>query len=67
MLQTVTIGNQNFNLFLDSGCGDLVCKKKAVDYLIEQKSEKYIVSGPLCLIGVGEQKSVCEYGKYQLT
>ena len=41
MLQPISIGTRNFNLFFDSGCGDMVCKKEAVDSLIKQKSKKY--------------------------
>ena len=67
MIQNITIGNQNFNIFFDSGCGDSVCKKKAVDFLIEQNRAKHNVTGPLVLSGVGGQKSICEYGKYQVT
>ena len=53
------------NIFFDSGCGDSICKKKAVDSLIEQNRAKHIVTGPLVLSG--GQKSICEYGKYQVT
>ena len=30
MLQTVKIKDQNFNIFYDSGCSDLICKKSAI-------------------------------------
>ena len=63
MPQTITIGTQNFNLFFDSGCGDMGCKNEAVGCLIEQKRAKHITSGPIVLSGVGDKKFVCEYGK----
>ena len=67
VLQTIRVGNKNLNLFFDSGCGYTVCKKGAVDWLIEHERAKNIVQGPLVLFGVGDQKSVCEYGKYQVS
>ena len=33
MLQTIEIQGKKINLFFDSGCSDLVCKRDAVDYL----------------------------------
>ena len=66
MLQTIRVGNKNLNLFFDSGCGYTVCKKGAVDWLVEHERAKNIVRGPLVLFGVGDQNSVCEYGKYQV-
>ena len=33
MLQTINVQGELFNLFYDSGCGDLVCKKTAIDKL----------------------------------
>ena len=65
MLQTITIGTQNFNLFFDSGCGDMVCKKEDVDCLTEKRAKR-ITSGPIVLSGVGDKQFVCEYGKYRL-
>ena len=34
MSQTISVQGELFNLFYDSGCGDLVCKKSAIDKLI---------------------------------
>ena len=67
MLQTVKVGDQYLNLFYDSGCGDMVCRKGAVDKLIVQDRAKNIVSGPIVISGVGDKKSICEHGRYHLT
>ena len=34
MLQTIKVGEKNFNIFYDTGCGDIVVKKSAIDALI---------------------------------
>ena len=66
MLQTINIEGKKFNLFFDSGCGDMVIKKSAVDCLIELGRAKLEVPGPITLFGVGDQKSICEHGAYSV-
>lgn len=66
LLQTIKIGEHNYNLFYDNGCGDMVCKSDAVRKLTDLNRAKQVVKGPLILTGVNEQKSVCEMGRYQL-
>ena len=66
-LQTISIGGHRFNLFYDGGCGDLVCKKSAVDKLIALGRAKQELPGPFLLTGVGEMKKVCENGIYQVS
>ena len=39
MLETINVLCEMFNLFYDSGCGDLVCKKSAIDKLIGPEME----------------------------
>ena len=34
MLQTINVQGELFNIFYDSGCGDLMCKKSAIDKLV---------------------------------
>ena len=42
MLQTIKVGNDKLNAFFDSGCGDMVCSKRAIDLLSNQKRAKKI-------------------------
>ena len=67
MLQTIKIGDQNFNVFFDSGCGDMVCKKSAIDLLDKQNRTENIVKGPLVIGGVGDLKSVSDHGRFRVT
>ena len=57
-LQTIEFDGVKLNLFFDSGCGDMVVKKSAIDKLKELGRAKLIVPGPIVLSGVGDQKSV---------
>ena len=66
ILQTIRVGNENYNLFYDGGCGASVLMKTAVDKLVEANLGKQTVKGPITLYGVNEQKSMCEHGKYQV-
>ena len=45
-LQTFEVDGIQLNLFSDSGCGDVVIKKSAIDKLIVVGRAKQIVSGP---------------------
>ena len=67
MLQTIKIGDQKFNVFFDSGCGDMVCKKSAIDLLDKQNRAENIVKGPLVIGGVGDLKSVSDHGRFRVT
>ena len=40
MLQTINVGGKNLNVFYDSGCGDIVVKKSAIDSLIKMGRAK---------------------------
>ena len=61
MLQTIKIEDMKFNLFYDSGCGDLVSRKSAVVRL-----EKMGLKGPIIITGLGDPKTVCEHGIYKV-
>ena len=54
------------NLFFDSGCGDIVIKKSAIDKLVGVGRAKQIVTGPLEIMGVGDQTSVSDDGIYSV-
>ena len=57
---------QLFNLFYDSGCGDMVSSKRAIDVLESQGRAKLIRPGPLILEGVNNQVSICKHGRYEI-
>ena len=61
-LQTIEVQGVKLNLFFDSGCGDMRVKKPAVEKLAAFGRAKQIVSEPIVLSGVGDQKSVCNEG-----
>ena len=66
MLQTIEVQGKKFNLFFDSGCGDLVCKKSAVMHLEAMGRATKIFDGPITLSGVGNHKSICDHGVYSV-
>ena len=67
MLQTIEIGGQLFNIFYDSGCGDLVCKKSAIDKLVKIGRASQELPGPITISGVGDQKTICQDGVYRIS
>ena len=67
MFQTIEIENEKFNIFYDSGCGDLCVSRTAVDRLIKLNRAKQVAKGPLIIARVGDVKSVCEDGAYCIT
>jgi hypothetical protein len=66
MLQTIKVEGKTFNLFYDTGCGDLVSRRGAVAQLEKMGRANNEISGPLILTGVGDHKSVCEHGVYKV-
>lgn len=66
MLQTILVEGKEMNLFYDSGCFDLCCRKEAVDKLQKMNRANNEVPGPLTITGVGDNKSICQYGIYRL-
>ena len=66
MLQTINVGGKRLNLFYDSGCGDIVVKKSAVDALLSLGRAKQVIPGPITLFGVGDKKTECEHGIYSI-
>ena len=60
------IQGTKFNLFFDSGCGDLVCRKGAVTSLESMGRANKVLDGPLTLSGVGDNKTVCKHGMYKI-
>ena len=64
--QTISVGNFLINLFFDSGCGDLVIRKDCCDKLNSLGRANLECPGPIVVHGVGNQKSICDYGSYSV-
>ena len=48
-LQTINIDGIELNLCFDSGCGDMIVKKYALDKLIGAGRGKQVVNGPIVI------------------
>ena len=66
ILQTIQVENRKLNIFFDSGCGDLVCRKEAVADLEEIGKASLLVPGPIVLGGVGDVKTETQHGIYKV-
>ena len=66
MLQSIEVEGQLLNLFFDNGCGDMVIKKLAADFLVKIEKARQEFPCPITLSGVGDQKSVCKHGAYSV-
>ena len=64
MLQTIEIDRKRVNLFFESGCGDMVCRKGAVFNLRKKGRASREIKGPLVLSGIGDNKTVSTHGIY---
>ena len=64
--QRIDIDGVRLNIFYDTGCGDLVISKEAVDKLKRLGRAKIEFVGPIVLNGVSNQESVSEYGIYSV-
>ena len=67
VLQTIEINKERFDVFFDNGCGNLCCKKEAVDRLEKIGRAQQIRSGPIRLYGVANQSSVSDFGLYKIS
>ena len=64
MLQTVQIGDQQFTLFFDTGCSDMVSKHDAISRI--GRRAKLEIEGTTTLRGVGNIKMESKHGIYQV-
>ena len=64
--QTINVDGLSFNLFYDTGCGDLVINKESCDKLKSVGRAKLEFPGPIVLNGVGNQESICEHGVFSI-
>ena len=67
MFQRIKVEDKSFNLFFDSGCGDMVIRKTALDSLQKMGRTKNIRKGPLTINGVGNTRTICEHGRFRIT
>lgn len=67
MLQTIKLFGRKVNLFYDNGCGDMVIKKCLLDFLKKHNRILMKESEPKFLSGVGDVKSVCPHGKFEIS
>ena len=67
MFQRISLGNETFNVFYDSGCGDLCVKKSAIDKLVAMGRACQLFPGPIILSGVGDNKTICDHGVYKIS
>ena len=55
MLQTIKVDDQQYSVFYDSGCSEMVCRYKAVKRIGLRARQE--IPGPLILSGVGNSQS----------
>ena len=67
MLQTIRISEDNFNLFFDNGCSDMVVSKRALDILIRLGRAVLISRKQSSMAGIGDLKTVSHYGRWRIT
>ena len=65
-LPTIKVGEKSLNIFFDSGCGEMVIRKSAVELLEQYGRSNLIAPGPITYSGVGDQKGVCHYGAFSV-
>ena len=67
ILQMIEIQSERFNIFFDSGCGDLVSRRDGVSRLQKFGRSSQERPGPIKLMGVGNQISECKHGLYKVS
>ena len=66
MFQTISVGGVTLRLFFDTGCGDIVVKRSAMEALKRIGRANQEVPGPISMSGVGDVRSVTNYGVYSV-
>ena len=67
MLQSIAISQQNFNIFFDNGCSDMLISKKALDKFIQLGRAENISKEPSSMTGIGDLKTVSNYGRWRIS
>ena len=62
----IKVKGRSLNLFFHSGCGDMVIKTSAIDYLQKLGKANLDLSGPIELTGVGEQTFTSKHDAYSI-
>ena len=66
MLQTIIVDGVTLRLFFDTGCGDIVVKKSAMEALQKVGRARLEIPGPIGMSGVGDHKSLSDYGVFSV-
>ena len=64
ILQTISIDNKPYTLFVDNGCGDLLCTYGAIQNMGQRAVQEF--KGPLYLGGVGDLTTKSNHKRYQV-
>ena len=64
MFQRIEVDGNTYNLFFDSGCGDLVCRKEATTKLGRRANQE--VAGPTRLFSVGDKVVETPHGIWKI-
>ena len=64
LLHKIQVDNEQFTVFFDSGCSDMVVRHDAVLRLGHRAKQE--IKGPIPLGGVGNMKMESKYGIYQV-
>ena len=64
--QEISVGGVKLSILFDNGCGKSVLKKSAIDKLKAIGRARQTVPGPLELIGVGDKRTLSDYGEYAI-
>ncbi len=66
--QTIEISSGfKLNIFYDSGCGEAIISKEACDKFNELGHATIDEPGPITLIGVNDQESICPHGTWSIS
>ena len=66
MRQQIKVVGCTLSILFDNGFGQMVIKKSAVDKLAKYGRAKQTIKGPLEITGVGDNKTVSEFGEYAI-
>ena len=64
ILQTIKVEQQEYSLFYDTGCCDMVSQYAAIELTGKRTSKEF--SGPVTLGGVGNAQITSSHGTYQI-
>ena len=66
MMQSIDVDGIHLNLMYDTGCGDMVISRSAIEKLMAQSKAKLEMPGPIIISGVGDNRTVSEHGIYSV-